>query len=73
MDQTTISTPIGKIGIYTLDNYLLNIKYLNDSELMIKLKSIITKKTIEQVLCYFTNPEFSFEIPFSLNITPFQE
>ncbi|PMB54388.1 hypothetical protein [Coxiella endosymbiont of Rhipicephalus microplus] len=40
---------------------------------MIKPKTIIAKKTIEQVLCYFTNPEFSFEIPFSLNITPFQE
>lgn len=71
--QATISTPIGKIGIRTSDNYLLGINYLGDSALIIKPKTIMAKETLEQVLCYFADPEFSFKIPFSLNVTPFQE
>ncbi len=71
--QATISTPIGKIGIRTSDNYLLGINYLGDSKLIIKPKTIMAKETVEQVLCYFADPKFSFEIPFSLNVTPFQE
>ncbi|MFW0079196.1 MAG: methylated-DNA--[protein]-cysteine S-methyltransferase [Coxiella endosymbiont of Haemaphysalis qinghaiensis] len=71
--QATVSTPIGKIGVRTSDKCLLGIDYLGEDDLVVKPKTMIAKETIEQVLCYFADPEFSFEIPFNLNVTPFQE
>ena len=71
--QATVSTPIGKIGVRTSDDCLLAIDYLGNNDLIIKPKTIIAKETVEQVLCYFADPEFSFEILLSLNVTPFQE
>lgn len=71
--QAAVSTPIGKIGVRTSDKCLLGIDYLGEDDLVVKPKTMIAKETIEQVLCYFADPEFSFEIPFSLNVTPFQE
>ena len=71
--QATVSTPIGKIGVRTSDKCLLGIDYLGKDDLIVRPKIMIAKETIEQVLCYFSDPEFSFEIPFSLNVTPFQK
>lgn len=72
--QATISTPIGKIGVRTSDKCLLGIDYLGKKDdLIVKPKTMIARETIEQVLCYFADPEFSFDIPFSLNVTPFQK
>ena len=71
--QATVSTPVGKIGVRTSDNYLLGIDYLADNNLIIKPRTIVSKDTVEQVFCYFADPEFSFEIPVSLNVTSFQK
>lgn len=73
MYQATISSPIGKIGIRSTSEHLLGIDYLSSNEPLIKPKTIVAKETVEQILCYFADPEFSFDIPFNLNVTPFQK
>ena len=71
--QVTVSTPVGMIGVRTSDDYLLGIDYLYDDSLLVKPKTILAKETVEQLLCYFADPEFPFEIPIMLDLTPFQE
>ncbi|AAO89992.1 methylated-DNA--[protein]-cysteine S-methyltransferase [Coxiella burnetii] len=71
--QATVSTPVGKIGVRTSDDHLLGIDYLYDDSILVKPKTILAKETVEQLLCYFADPEFPFEIPIALGLTPFQE
>ncbi|MBW5802613.1 methylated-DNA--[protein]-cysteine S-methyltransferase [Coxiella endosymbiont of Ornithodoros amblus] len=71
--QATVSTPIGKIGVRTSDDHLLGIDYLYDDSLLTKPKTILAKEIVEQLLCYFADPEFPFEIPIRLDLTPFQK
>ena len=71
--QATVSTLVGKIGVRTSDQFLLSIDYLHDSELIIKPKTIVAKETVEQLLCYFADPKFPFDLPLTLDVTPFQQ
>ncbi|MFW0072918.1 MAG: methylated-DNA--[protein]-cysteine S-methyltransferase [Coxiella-like endosymbiont] len=71
--QATVATPVGKIGVHAPDRFLLGIDYLHDSELIIKPKTIVAKETVEQLLCYFADPKFPFDLPLTLDVTPFQQ
>ena len=71
--QATVSTPVGKIGVRAPDRFLLGIDYLHDSELIITPKTIVAKETVEQLLCYFADPKFPFDLPLMLDVTLFQQ
>jgi methylated-DNA-[protein]-cysteine S-methyltransferase len=72
--QATITTPVGKLGISTSDTHLLGVHFLHDDPLTLKPKTLIAKETVEQLLCYFADPHFIFELPFMLsNLTHFEQ
>lgn len=71
--QATLQLPIGKVGIRTTQEHLLAIEYIDDNEPLIKPKTVIAKDTLEQLLCYFADPTYTFNIPIALNISPFQQ
>src|SRR5262245_37121073 len=72
--QATIMTPVGKLGISTSEDHLLGIHYLRDDPLTLKPKTLIAKETVEQLLCYFADPHFIFNLPFTLlNLTHFEQ
>lgn len=71
--QATVSTPVGKIGVRASDRFLLGIDYLYNSKLIIKPKTIMAKETVEQLLCYFADPKFPFDLPLTLDVPPFQQ
>lgn len=70
--QATVSTPIGKIGICTSENRLIKIKFVSEQHPVLKPKTVIAKNAVEQILCYFADPTYQFDIPFDLNVTKFQ-
>lgn len=69
--QATVSTPVGKLNVHASDRFLLGINYLHNSDLIIKPKTMVAKKTVEQLLYYFADPKFSFDLLLALDITPF--
>lgn len=71
--QGTLSSPVGVIGISATDHDLLGIDYLPPEYPIIKPKTIAAKDAIEQLLCYFADPTFPFDIPFNLDVSPFQK
>ncbi len=71
--QAVLSSPIGKIGIRSSERELLGIDYLTDDFALIKPKNSIAKETVEQLLCYFADPTYTFDIPLSLNVSAFQK
>src|SRR3990167_6991971 len=71
--QAVLQLPIGKIGIRTDQQYLLTIEYVSDDEWLMKPKTVIAKDTVEQLLCYFADPTYAFNIPTVLHVTSFQQ
>jgi len=71
--QAILQLPIGKVGIRTDQKNLLGIDYLNDNHPLLTPKTVAAKETVEQLLCYFADPTYLFNLPFALDITPFQQ
>ncbi|MBS0350640.1 MAG: methylated-DNA--[protein]-cysteine S-methyltransferase [Proteobacteria bacterium] len=70
--QAIIDTPIGNLGIQASETYLYRIDFLPKT---IPLKSPCTfaaELTCQQLLNYFQDPNWIFELPCELSITPFQ-
>lgn len=70
--EATVSTPIGKVGIRTSHDHLLGIEFVGEGYEVLKPKTVIAKNAVEQLLCYFADPAYKFEIPVALNVTKFQ-
>lgn len=70
--EATVSTPIGKIGIRTSQDHLIGIDFVPEDQAILKPKTVIAKNTVEQLLCYFADPNYKFDIPFELTVTDFQ-
>ena len=71
--QAVISSPIGKIGIRSSEESLVGIDYLHEDEPVIKPRNIMAKEAVEQLLCYFADPTFAFEIPLLISASAFQK
>jgi methylated-DNA-[protein]-cysteine S-methyltransferase len=71
--QAILQLPIGKVGIHTDQKNLLGIDYLKDDHPLLTPKTVVAKETVEQLLCYFADPTYLFNLPFTLDITPFQQ
>lgn len=71
--KAIIQTPIGKLGIFTLDKLLTRLDFLtNDHELIDPNKEIL-KDIANQLYQYFQCPSFQFNISYELQGTPFQK
>ena len=71
--QAVLSSPVGKLGIRTSESKLLGIDYLSDEVELVKPKNIIAKETVEQLLCYFADPTYQFNLPLELDVSHFQK
>ncbi len=71
--QAVLQLPVGKVGIRATQEHLLSIEYVDDSTSLLKPKTTMAKEAVEQLLCYFADPTYAFNIPMSLNVKPFQQ
>jgi methylated-DNA-[protein]-cysteine S-methyltransferase len=69
-----LDTPIGKIGLSVRGSVLtsLDLLYSNKEMRAIAPSSSFEKNIAQNVLTYFEKPCESFEIPYQLDVTPFQ-
>jgi methylated-DNA-[protein]-cysteine S-methyltransferase len=70
--QAIIETPIGKLGIQSNEAYLYRIDFLPKTAPLKSADTFAAQLTCEQLLNYFQNPFWVFELPCELSITPFQ-
>ncbi len=70
--EATVSTPIGKIGLHTSQDRLTGIDFVSEDYSILKPKTVIAKNAVEQLLCYFADPAYRFDIPLELKVTEFQ-
>lgn len=70
--KAIIQTPIGKLGISTLDQLLTRLDFLTDDTGLIAPQGEIIDNIVNQLNQYFQCPSFQFNIPYQLQGTPFQ-
>lgn len=70
---TVIDTPIGKLGIQVVEDYITSIDFLHQNTALVAPACSLSKKTVTQLNQYFANPETVFDLPLYFNGTPFQQ
>ena len=70
--KAIIQTPIGKIGISTIDQLITRLDFLNGDRALIDPNEEIVESIVNQLNQYFQDPSFQFNIPYQLQGTPFQ-
>lgn len=70
--SAVIDTPIHKVGIKIHDEKLRHIEFLRDVPVQ-AAKDRFTQKVIKQLEAYFADPSFSFDLPYEVCGTAFQE
>lgn len=70
--KAIVQTPIGKLGISTLDQLLIRLDFLTDDRVLIPPNEEMIKNIVSQLNQYFQCPSFEFNIPYQLQGTPFQ-
>lgn len=73
IDHSTINTPIGKISLFITDNNLSKISFENSAVPLIAPRSSLAIEATAQILNYFKDPHFTFDLPASLNGTAYQQ
>lgn len=71
--QAILQLPIGKVGIRATQQHLLSIDYVDNKTALLKPKTTMAKETVEQLLCYFADPTYAFNVPMALQVKPFQQ
>lgn len=71
--QAIIQTPVGKLGIITLDQLLIRIDFLTEDKSLIAPSGETLNNIVNQLYQYFQCPSFQFNIPYWLQGTPFQQ
>jgi len=72
MYSAIIASPVGKLGIQVSDDVLEKIVFLSSKCSVRPAKDSFTKEVITQLNKYFKNPNFHFNLPTQLSVTPFQ-
>lgn len=70
--SAVIQSPIGKIGIKVSDKKLINLDFLPATKIKPFIVDAFAKIVIAQLEQYFVNPNYQFDIPLELSVTPFQ-
>jgi len=70
--SAVITSPIGKLGIVTMDDELTGVEFLSPQKKQILPKDVFTKEVIKQLQAYFQDPKFHFDLPLQLSVTAFQ-
>ncbi len=68
-----IQTPIGKLGIGTIEHRLSRLDFLANHTPLIDPSEKIAKLTVNELNQYFKSPGFQFNIPYYLQGTLFQK
>lgn len=68
-----IQTPIGKLGISTVDHLLIRLDFLTDDKALIDPNEEAVNNIANQLNQYFQCPLFQFNIPYHLRGTLFQQ
>jgi methylated-DNA-[protein]-cysteine S-methyltransferase len=71
--SAVIQTPIGTLGICTVAQQLARLDFLADHTPLIDPGEKISKLIVNELEQYFKNSGFQFNIPYSLQGTPFQK
>jgi methylated-DNA-[protein]-cysteine S-methyltransferase len=66
-------SPVGKLGISTDGHSLLAIDYLSNQYKPRTASSYLAKEVISQLKSYFSDPEFSFDLPLTPEGTDYQQ
>ncbi|MEN9450275.1 MAG: hypothetical protein RJA83_889 [Pseudomonadota bacterium] len=69
--KAIIQTPIGKLGISTIDQFLTGLDFLTGDRALIAPNGEIVDRIVNQLNQYFQYPSFQFNIPYQLKGTPF--
>ena len=73
MQTTSITTPIGKLGLHIHNNKLTRIDFLPDDATLQEPNDSISQEIYNQLKKYFNNPNHTFNLEIDLQGTPFQK
>lgn len=73
MYSTVIISPIGKLGILTMNDALMGIDFLSSEKDLMSGCDVFTKEVVKQLQAYFQDPNFRFDLRMLLSITVFQQ
>ena len=68
-----IHTPLGKLGICTSEQRLIQIDFLAEDTPLIDPKEKLIKHIVNELNHYFNNSTFQFNVSYRLSGTPFQQ
>lgn len=71
--KAIIQTPIGKLGICTIEQLLSRLDFLGEDTPLVAPKEIILVDIVNQLNQYFKCSDFQFNIPYLLQGTLFQK
>lgn len=68
----SLATPIGKVGLYATADFFYKLKFLPSEMELIAPSSPSVAKIVEELCCYFRDPNFRFSIPLEIHGTTLQ-
>ena len=70
--QARLLTPFGMLGIRCDKDVLTGIEFLARETSSLEAESHLAEKVCIQLTCYFSDPDYRFDLPFKLNGTAHQ-
>jgi methylated-DNA-[protein]-cysteine S-methyltransferase len=72
MKDSVIHSPIGKLTLHVSGDRLTKIEFASPDTKLKTPEHPVAQKTAQQIQTYFSNPNFTFDLPHLLQGTPFQ-